>query len=150
MKATYKSDISCKKDAICEKTADYMVALSSAEYIARKSGRLLMEAHGTIARQKKQIRDLKHSYPINIEGIFKNVEAVVDSSFSRKIQELLEFKKHYEPILEIIEKEVALDSEIHSELKEMEKEGMAIKDVDSFIAEKFSFLNEKYDEIADW
>lgn len=152
MKSPYEptvlSGLSCKKDALCEKTADYMEALANAEFKADKMMRKFRQSQSTIKIQDEEIKFLRTSLSKQMEDRFKEIQHKFEiTKLKNQVNELLEFKKHYEQMLQEIEKEVQIDQELQTEIELMAKKEK-ISDIDNFIKENLSLTKEEYERMT--
>jgi len=152
MKSPYEptvlSGLSCKKDTLCEKTADYMEALANAEFKVGKMTRKFRQSQLTMQIQDKEIKFLRASLSKQLEDRFREIQHKFEiTKLKNQINELLEFKRHYEQMLQEIEKEIKIDQELQTEIELMDKKEK-ISDIDNFIKENLSLTKEEYERMT--
>jgi hypothetical protein len=141
-----KVELSCKKNIFCERTADYMAALADAEYEIR---RIAKHSHEIVKIKDKEIGILRAAVQKKFEETFKEIHKTIEiERLKNQVNELLEFKKHYEGILQDVERELLIDNEIESEMKEMTIGQRPIPDVDSFITKTLFLTKEEYEQMS--
>jgi len=143
--STVLSGISCKKDTLCEKTADYMEALANAEFNISKMTRKFRQSQLTIKIKDEEINFLRTSLAKQVEDSFKEIQHKFEiTKLKEQVNELLEFKKHYEQMFQEIEKEIKIDQELRTEIELMTKKEK-ISDIDNFIKENLSLTKDEYE-----
>lgn len=152
MKSPYEltvlSGLSCKKDTLCVKTADYMEALANAEFKVGKMIRKFRQSQLTIQIQDKEIKFLRASLSKQLEDRFREIQHKFEiTKLKNQVNELLEFKRHYEQMLQEIEKEIQIDQELQTEIELMAKKEK-ISDIDNFIKENLSLTKEEYERMT--
>ncbi|MBI5057470.1 MAG: hypothetical protein HZB61_12730 [Nitrospirae bacterium] len=148
-------DIRCKKDPLCDKTADFIEEYSKVEFQKRKIERTLEEANTTLILKDREIESLRKIFYDKFNTEFKEAiqEIAKEQEIKRlrqQVNELLEFKKSYEPILKDIEREFQIAKEIQSEIEGLETKKEQVADIQSFIKKHFQISEEDYEQIADW
>lgn len=147
-------DIRCKHDPLCDKTADFIEEYSKVEFQKRKIERKLKEAETTLILKDREIESLRNIFSeFNTEFKEAIQEIAKEQEIKRlrqQVNELIEFKKIYEPILKDIEREVQIAKEIQTEIEGLESKKEQIADIQSFIKKRFQISEEDYEQIADW
>ena len=147
-------DIRCKQNPLCDKTADFIEEYSKVEFQKRKIERKLEEAETTLILKDREIESLRNIFSeFNTEFKEAIQEIAKEQEIKRlrqQVNELLEFKKSYEPILKDIEREFQIAKEIQAEIEGLETKKEQIADIHSFIKKHFQISKEDYEQIADW
>lgn len=153
MKSQYEltplSSLGCKKDTLCEKTSDYMEALATAEFKLYKMTRKVQQSQLTIRIKDNEIQSLRNTLAKQVEYRFKEIERNLEiAKLKNQVNELLEFKEHYEQMLQEMEKEIQIDQEIDHEIGSMAFKKEPIADIDAFIKENLFLTKEEYEKMT--